>query len=187
MIEKIFDFIKDNLRNPKLYIFLLVVVCVVILIFPYIDANIFYYDRVEQRISILKEVATIDPDTLKDNPVLVSEYESIIAEIGRQKDGSVGSLFITQSSKEVQNIKFVTGASFTWLLAFCCLFIKNFKNFWNRLLGVIVFGSFGFGFGWIAKLMPTIINPVCNYILIPLLQVVLFGLLISSTGKNKGK
>ena len=38
----------------------------------------------QKTISILKEVSSIDPNTLKDNAVLANEYESILAEIGKE-------------------------------------------------------------------------------------------------------
>ena len=56
MVEKVFDIIKDNLKNPKLYIALLTIIVVILLLFPYIDANFFYYNRVEKRIDIQKAV-----------------------------------------------------------------------------------------------------------------------------------
>lgn len=41
MKEKIFDLIKENLKNPKLYLGLFIVIIVILLLFPYIDANFF--------------------------------------------------------------------------------------------------------------------------------------------------
>lgn len=99
MSEKIFDFLKDNFRNPKLYIVLLASVFLFLLVFPYIDANIFYYSRVEKRISILQEISEIDQEALKNSPVLAEEYESILFEISKQKDGSIGSIFISKTTR----------------------------------------------------------------------------------------
>lgn len=48
MVEKIFDAIKSNLKNPKLYIGILVLLLCGLLLFPYIDANVFYYQRVKK-------------------------------------------------------------------------------------------------------------------------------------------
>ena len=130
MVEKLFDIFMKNLKNPKLYISVLILVVVFLLLFPYIDANFLYYNRVEKRISILKEIMELDKDKLKESPELEAEYQSILEEVSKQRDGSLG----------------------------------------------IVFGG-------IAARVPTIINPICNYILMPLLQLILIGILATS-GKN---
>ena len=86
MIEKVFDIVKDNLKNPKFYFIILIGMVMILLLFPYIDANFFYYNRVEKRIAILNDVAGIEKEKLLDNDILKAEYESILAEISKQKD-----------------------------------------------------------------------------------------------------
>ena len=51
--EKVFELLKTNLKNPKLYVGLFIILIVAVLLFPYIDANWLYYGRVEKRIEIL--------------------------------------------------------------------------------------------------------------------------------------
>lgn len=184
MSEKIFDFLKDNFRNPKLYIVLLASVFLFLLLFPYIDANIFYYSRVEKRISILQEISEIDQEALKNSPVLAEEYESILFEISKQKDGSIGSIFISKTTKEIQQYKFISGGFLSWLLALICLFMKIEKAS-NKIIGIFFFLILGCGLGYIAQLFPIIIQPVCNYIGVPLLQFILLGILAMSMNKKK--
>ena len=71
MQEKIFELIKTNLKNPKLYIGLFIILVIVLPLFPYIDANYFYYSRVEKRINILDKVTKIDKDEIENNNILI--------------------------------------------------------------------------------------------------------------------
>lgn len=182
MVEKVFDIIKGNLKNPRFYVVTLAVVIIILVLFPYIDANYFYYNRVEKRINILKDVLEIEKDLVEDNPILSAEYESILTEISKQKDGSLGSVFITNNSRKVNTVKFITGGSLMWLLGILCLFIKMDKK-GSRLLGIIIFGLLGIVAGYISVIIPTIIKPAINYVLMPILQIVLVGILATSGKK----
>lgn len=186
MHEKIFDLVKDNLKNPRFYIVLLLLVFVLLLLFPYIDANIFYYDRVEKRVTILKEISEIDPEALKNDPILESEYQSILSEISKQKDGSIGSIFVTNSTQEVKDYKFLTGAALSWLIAILCIFIKM-ESPLHKIVGFMVFAVIGGALGYLAELIPTIIDPMCNYILIPVIELVIFCMLITSSPSSKAE
>lgn len=179
MVEKVFDIIKDNLKNPKLYIALLTIIVVILLLFPYIDANFFYYNRVEKRIDILKTVSDIETEKIENNPILKAEYENILEEISKQKEGSLGSVFITNNTSKVSRYKFLTGAILSWLVGVLCLFIKIDKVS-QRIVGILFFAILGCILGYISTLIPTIIDPKCNYILMPILQLVLFGVLVTN-------
>ena len=109
MFEKVFDLIKVNLKNPKLYIFVLVILMIGLLVFPYVDANVFYYNRVENRIKILQMISTLDEETIESNPILKNEYNNILSEIDKQKDGSLGSIFSNTQDRTVLILKFITG------------------------------------------------------------------------------
>lgn len=69
MGEKIFDLLKANIKNPKLYVVLFIFIMVTLILFPYIDANYFYYNRVEKRITILNKIAEIDENKIMDNKI----------------------------------------------------------------------------------------------------------------------
>ena len=96
MVEKVFDIIKDNLKNPKLYIALLTIIVVILLLFPYIDANFFYYNRVEKRIDILKAISDIETEKVENNSILKAEYENILEEIRPDIDFSVNNALIDE-------------------------------------------------------------------------------------------
>ncbi len=184
MFEKIFDLIKSNFKNPKLYVFLLIILLTVLVLFPYIDANFFYYNRVNDRIDILTKVSEINVEQIQENEILYKEYNSVLAEIEKQSAGSVGSVFIKESNDTVNLIKFITGGSLIWLIALLCLFIKGFKNWGYRILGFALFAGLGCVLGLAANAIPTIANPMVNYIGFPVLVIIVIALLATG-GKNK--
>lgn len=151
MKDKVFDLLKTNLKNPKLYVGLFIILIAGVLLFPYIDANWLYFGRVEKRIEILDQISKLDKETIGDNPILVDEYNSILQEISKQKDGSIGSIFITENSKEVKRNKFIWGGFLCWTLSIICLFI-NMEKSWYKILGFILFGLFGAGVGYVSMI-----------------------------------
>lgn len=48
VIELIVSWIQQNFKNPKLYAIFAAVIVVIALVFPYIDANFFFYNRIEK-------------------------------------------------------------------------------------------------------------------------------------------
>ena len=115
--EKIFELFKQNIKNPNLYVTLFIIIMIVLILFPYIDANYFYYSRVEKRINILNEITELDENRFSNNEILQNEYLSILKEIEKQKDGSLGSVFITDNSQTVNRNKFLSGAVLSWVIA----------------------------------------------------------------------
>lgn len=183
MLDKIFELLKNNLKNPKLYVGLFLLLVIGLLLFPYIDANYFYYGRVERRIDILEKMAKIDKSTLEENIVLKNEYNSILKEISKQKNGSIGNIFITENTKAIQKNKFISGGILLWIVGLICLFVKM-ERYWYKFLGLVLFGLFGAIAGYISMILPTVISPKCNYIVMPFLQLILFGILVTGGDKN---
>ena len=177
MFEKIFDIVKTNLKNPKLYITLLVLLVIILLLFPYIDANVFYYQRVNNRVEVLSKISELDTDRISNNEILQAEYHSILQEIEKQKDGSLGSVFKTNASSSENLFKFISGGLLFWILAFVCIFIKTFKRLRDKVLGIILCVVAGGIIGFIASLLSTIINPFVNYIGFPILILIIIGIL----------
>lgn len=184
MLEKIFDIIKNNLKNPKLYIGILSALLIFLVLFPYIDANFFYYQRINDRIDILQKISQLDTESISNNDILSAEYNSILSEIEKQADGSLGSVFIKETDKTTNLLKFLSGASIFWFLAIACLFMRTFRNKGEKFLGFIFCLIGGIILGFIAKAIPTIINPTFNYVGFPIIIVVVIALL-STSGKKK--
>lgn len=147
--------------------------------FPYVDANYFYYNRVEKRIGVLEKAVNLDKAEIEKNSILSEEYDSILNEISKQKEGSLGSVFITKNSNEVNKYKFLSGALLSWLVAIMFLFIKM-DRWWYKLIGLFVFLLLGVGIGYFSKVLPTVISPLCNYIVMPIMQIIILGILVTS-------
>lgn len=183
MSEKIFELLKDNMKNPKLYLFVFIVILVILILFPYIDANYFYYNRIEKRIDILDKVTKIDEEKVLNNKILNEEYNSILSEIEEQRDGSLSTVFITDNTYEISRNKFISGGLIFWLISIVCFFVKMEKP-WYKFLGFIFFVLLGGIFGYISILIPTVINPTCNYIFVPVLQCAFLGITITMGNKK---
>lgn len=181
MREKVFEKVMANLKNPRLYVVILILLLVVLFFFPYIDANYFYYGRVNNRIDILKKMSDLDWASISENEILKKEYQSILAEIEAQPDGSIGKVFIKETDPEVIRIKFITGGLLSWIFAVACFGIKNFKNFGHRFLAAILIAGIGFLLGVVAKEIPTIFAPMVNYIGFPFLQIIILGLAVTTS------
>ena len=184
MNEKIIEEIIKNLKNPRFYVYLLVLLLVFLLLFPYIDANFFYYRRVNNRIDILTKMAEADLSKIEENPVLSKEYENLLTEIEKQTDGSIGSIFMKDKEPHVQLLKFVTGGSLIWIIAIGVLFSKK-NSTGNRLISSVVFGIIGCIAGAISMVLPTVITPMVNYIGFPFLLAIIIVLLAAESMKQK--
>ena len=80
-------------------------------------------------------------------------------------------------------MKFITGAILSWFIAILCLFIKM-EKIWQKLVGLLIFLMLGVILGGIASVLPTVIKPMCNYLLVPIVQLILLGILVTS-GNSK--
>ncbi len=85
-IEIIVSWIQKNLKNPKLYVGLVALVFIVALVFPYIDANFFFHNRIERRIDILQSLTQIDLEKISESPVLQEEYNAILSDLKNQSE-----------------------------------------------------------------------------------------------------
>ncbi len=186
MYEKLYDAVSNNLKNPRLYIVILLVILVFLLLFPYIDANYFYYHRVNNRIEIVTKMMSIDKDKIRENSVLMKEYENLLVEIEKQSDGSIGNVFVNEKNPSVQRIKFITGGSLMWLLAIMALVSKG-NTFRNRIITAVVLAVIGCVTGGLSKIIPTIISPIVNYIGFPMVLIVLLALMMTGTATKKAK
>jgi len=185
MSEKLYEEIKKNLRNPKMYAVLLIVLMIVFLLFPYLDANLFYYKRVDDRVEILSELSNLDMDAINHNPVLLGEYESILKELESHPESSINQIFVKETRVSVNAAKFVSGAILVWLLAISCLFMKTIDKKWNRVVAFVILVLLGLLFGKVAKSIPNIFNPWVNVIGFPIVLVTSIGLLFVGSGNKK--
>ena len=192
ILELIVDFLKRNYKKPKLWFAIL---GFIILIFPYIDSNTFYYTRMEKRISILEHLTQLDETAINSNPVYRQEYESILQEIQLQRERSVNSiatqLFDTVNSswttgKDQGNkiLKFISGAIWFLIVTICVPFMNTFKKRSDKLVAFIVMIILSTIVGCIFMAIPIIYRSWINYFVIPIAQLVIVIVLVGKKDKK---
>lgn len=195
ILELIVDFLKRNYKKPKLWFGILGILVFIILIFPYIDSNTFYYTRMEKRISILEHLTQLDETTINSNPVYRQEYESILQEIQLQRERSVNSiatqLFDTVNSswttgKDRGNkiLKFISGAIWFLIVTICVPFMNTFKKRSDKLVAFIVMIILSTIVGCIFMAIPIIYRSWINYFVIPIAQLVIVIVLVGKKDKK---
>lgn len=195
ILELIVDFLKRNYKKPKLWFGILGILVFIILIFPYIDSNTFYYTRMEKRISILEHLTQLDETAINSNPVYRQEYESILQEIQLQRERSVNSiatqLFDTVNSswttgKDQGNkiLKFISGAIWFLIVTICVPFMNTFKKRSDKLVAFIVMIILSTIVGCIFMAIPIIYRSWINYYVIPIAQLVIVIVLVGKKDKK---
>lgn len=195
ILELIVDFLKRNYKKPKLWFAILGILVFIILIFPYIDSNTFYYTRMEKRISILEHLTQLDETAINSNPVYRQEYKSILQEIQLQRERSVNSiatqLFDTVNSswttgKDQGNkiLKFISGAIWFLIVTICVPFMNTFKKRSDKLVAFIVMIILSTIVGCIFMAIPIIYRSWINYFVIPIAQLVIVIVLVGKKDKK---
>lgn len=195
ILELIVNFLKRNYKKPKLWFGILGILVFIILIFPYIDSNTFYYTRMEKRISILEHLTQLDETAINSNPVYRQEYESILQEIQLQRERSVNSiatqLFDTVNSswttgKNQGNkiLKFISGAIWFLIVTICVPFMNTFKKRSDKLVAFIVMIILSTIVGCIFMAIPIIYRSWINYFVIPIAQLVIVIVLVGKKDKK---
>ena len=160
-----------------------------IAIFPYIDTNLFYPNRIKNRIEILDMVTNLNIDKIQSNNKLKKEYDNILVEINKSSDKYVNN-FIKTKENESKFWKFFSGAILWWIFAIIMLFyndktVHDKKQKWiNRIGGFLMLSLFGIFIGWIFSIIPIIGNQWVNYIGAPILTIVIMVLLFYKTNKK---
>ena len=173
-IELIVSWIQKNLKNPKLYAIFATVIVVIALVFPYVDANFFFYNRIGKRVDILQSLSEIDMEKVSHSPALQEEYDAIISEVKKQRELSISSAFsIEQTTGNIPLFKFLSGGALAWIITLCVPFMNTFKDKKTKVLAFFLLALFGGILGGVAYIIPTIFNPWINYIGYPVLQIII--------------
>ena len=173
VIELIVSWIQQNFKNPKLYAIFAAVIVVIALVFPYIDANFFFYNRIEKRVSILQSLSEIDMDKVSQYPALQEEYDAIISEIEKQRELSISNAISSeQTANNIPLFKFLSGGTLAWIIALCVPAMNTFKDNKTKVLAFLLLILFGGILGGIGYIIPIILNPWINYIGYPVLQLI---------------
>ena len=183
VIELIVSWIQQNFKNPKLYAIFAAVIVVIALVFPYIDANFFFYNRIEKRVNILHSLSGIDMGKVSQYPALQEEYDAIISEIEKQRELSISNVIsMEQTTSNIPLFKFLSGGALAWIITLCVPFMNTFKDKKTKVITFFSLALIGGILGGVAYIIPTIFNPWVNYIACPVLQLII---LITLAMKSK--
>jgi hypothetical protein len=197
IVDELLTSFKKNYKRPRVWIGLLSVFFCLVLLFPYVDSNIFYYSRIQNRIDVLESVMELDEVKINKNSIYKEEYQSILQEIGRQKEYTVNSIWHKffsyiekialpplKSKQGNSIIKFITGALWCIVLDIGILFSSI--KFSEKILTLILMLIITMGVGTLFALIPVVVIPWINYIGIPVIQLVLIILWFDVIGKTPG-
>lgn len=181
-----------NMNKRKLGVIVIIVFVSILILFPFIDTNFFYANRIKSRIDILQKITELDMDKINQDKNLTKEYESIVKEINESDSNYINK--VLNNNKNDHTIgKFISGGILWWLLGIIVLFFYNAfnkednkkgKNWGTRIAGFILCAIIGGLIGLICSIIPTIFNIWVNYIIIPILVLVLIILLLYKTSSN---
>ncbi len=125
---------------------ILTIIVLLVVLYPYIDANFLVFSRINKRIDILERITQLDLDKIDANLALQEEYNSIIGEISAIQEKSVGTITTRQDTSNEKIIKFISGGSLFWLVSLIILFFKNkkdnisvLKKIFNNMMSVILY------------------------------------------------
>ena len=190
LIKKLFEIATGKKAKIFWAVFLTIIVLLLVL-YPYIDANFLVFSRINKRIDILERVTQLDLDKINKNSALQKEYNSIIGEISTIREKSVGTITTRQDTYNDKTIKFISGGSLFWLVSLIVLFSKNkkdnisaLKKIYSNMMSAILCVVLGYFFALIGKNIPTIVNIWINAIGFPCIQIAIIGLIVYGTSKN---
>lgn len=181
-----------NMNKRKLGVIVIIVFASILILFPFIDTNFFYANRIKSRIDILQKITELDMDKINQDKNLTKEYECIVKKINESDSNYINK--VLNNNKNDHTIgKFISGGILWWLLGIIVLFFYNAfnkednkkgKNWETRIAGFILCAIIGGLIGLICSIIPTIFNIWVNYIIIPILVLVLMILLLYKTSSN---
>ncbi len=190
LIKKLFEIATGKKAKIFWAVFLTIIVLLLVL-YPYIDANFLVFSRINKRIDILERVTQLDLDKINNNSALHKEYNSIIEEISTIREKSVGTITTREDTYNDKTIKFISGGSLFWLVSLIILFSKNkkdnisaLKKIYSNMMSAILCVVLGYFFALIGKNIPTIVNIWINAIGFPCIQIAIIGLIVDGTSKN---
>ena len=181
-----------NMNKRKLGVSVIIAFVSILILFPFIDTNFFYANRIKSRIDILQKITELDMDKINQDKNLTKEYESIVKEINESDSNYINK--VLNNNKNDHTIgKFISGGILWWLLGIIVLFFYNVfnkednkksKNWRTRIARFILCAIIGGLIGLICSIIPTIFNIWVNYIIIPILVLILMILLLYKTTSN---
>lgn len=193
MGETIFKWLEKVITGPKsryFWAFAIIALVAGVIVFPYIDANFLYYDRIEKRINNLQDMIELAGGSLEDNESLKAEYNSILEELETAREKALSNATNKVDTPRDRQIKFLAGAVLFYIVAVIVLFSKDrnerlsLKKFLNNLLAALLCIVIGSGVGWIYTLFPTFVTSELTATLGFVVEVVFLWLVIEQPKKK---
>lgn len=169
---------------------LIVIFIIVLIVFPYLDANFFYYNRIEKRIDNLTSIVELNDDKIHKNQGLLLEYESIIREINDANQKSLNTFNNNMDNEFDFWAKAISGGLLFAIVGIIGLFKKNntkmtFSVFFkNNFLIFIVCSLFAVILSFIFSKIPTLGNVWVNVIAAPIVELIIIYLFTKSNNKK---
>ena len=195
-MDKLWELLVNIMTGRRSRIFwaiIIILVILVVIVYPYIDANFLYYDRIEKRIDNLQKLVDLTGKPLEDSDELKKEYQSIITEIETAREKALSNATNAHDSNRDKLIKFAGGASLWVIVAISVLFLKKkgekrtFKRFCNNLLSSIVCLGVGSLVGILFTYVPTLGSVDINAAFAPMIQLIILWLIIETPRQKKVK
>lgn len=164
MGEKILSWFERIVTGEKRRWFFAAVIVAIILgviVFPYIDANFLYYNRIEKRIDNLTNLVNLTGVPLEENEMLYEEYLSILEEVKTARENALFGSGKAEDSRTDRMWKFAGGAFLWVIIAVVLLFSKKkgeqrtFKHWVNNIFSAIICLVFGGILGQVFVYIPT--------------------------------
>lgn len=186
-MKDIASFIVSLFKGLKLPLRWLAIVLTVLLIvftllaYEHLTGH-FYFNKLEKKVSLLKELQLIANEGVDANKDLLPIYESAVDELAQYQVRTLAfsHFAYVNFGDPVTWRKAISGASI-WLLILVVGVssdVKKTGKFSGTTIGVaIVTVVVAALFAWIGTIIPTILNPWVNYIGFPMIQLALFYLL----------
>ena len=114
MTDKIAEWIEKLATGKKARIFWAIVIALIValfILFPFIDANLLFYNRIETRINNLEKLVSISGMTVSEDPSLHAEYQDILLNMETARQNSVVNV-----NQELKTLKTMAAAMLanTW-------------------------------------------------------------------------
>ena len=181
-MDKVLEWIEKFATGKKRRVFWLIVVFlifIIIILYPYIDANFLCYDRIEKRLNNLEKLVYISGETIYENEDLKTEYDSILTETKNAQAKQISLTFNKKETKADYWVKFFGASALCFFIAIVCLFSKNDKaGIKNNFLPFFLCACAGILLGFVLAKIPVIVNSWVNaliYIAVEILLVFLFA------------
>jgi len=171
----------DLRRRWSLIVGTVIVAVLVTVVFEYCTAwN--YYRSLENKVSFLKELHALAKDDIAASPELFRIYRETAGEVGARR---VRPLTLPTFTPSVTSRKFVSGSLFWLVMMFAALRGTFGQETSIKVIGVVFMGVVALLFGCLGTLIPTICNPLVNYLGFPIVQIRTLWLLGRGTKKAR--